>query len=524
MNKSNRRIVTTGYNYTQGFSWVEAGKILNQPNIKEGVPLPMYYDTRRVLSFLLAWRQFPLFNGMSGRAGQWIAFGVDRMRSELGIRAERVHLSAGSRAEKEKLSSIELLIELGLIEYRHLDRKNLIWPTQADLEQLRLDAVLLPTELGGGPTGYFNRHSFQASSLFYWLSDRLNLVQLEQSFNPFLPSVESDLKQAESNLRQTMSGRSDGTQASSKPDSSLHGSLWFSKDKAGDNRQGDTLSHRVVCSEKHISLGKVIYDEGALAGELLSQPQPLYQLLRQAHRSLVRYRGPGINHAKALELAEGWLTQQLPFGEASAIVERLISEWNNGQSDLYSPLGVLIKRLEMALSSSAPRSYSRRVTSNTFQAFSGSKTTRTAFLKTVGQKGHGYSPGPSPKTIARLEDAGSPCSCEDGQSQETACLIPERNAKATDKDKNKEEINPDALWQQTLEKLNTRLTPDKFQLLEGSRLVILPSGEQSPVVRLVGEWQLRQLGQVDLNIIRLTLGQSLGQPAWKLRFTAQPVN
>lgn len=517
-NKSNRLIVTSGYNYTAGFSWIAAGEILNQPNIKEGVPLSMYYDTRRVLSFLLAWRQFPLFNGVSGRTGQWIAFGVDRMRSELGIRAERVRIAGNCDVQipAQNLSAIVLLEQLGIIKCEHLNQSNPTWPTLADLEQLRLDATLLPTELGGGPAGYFNRHSFQSSNLFYRLADWLNLPELEQPFNPFLPSVESDLKQAQASLSQTWGGQRTATQASPKPDSSLHGGLWFSK--------GGYIRSKVDLSEA-FRVGEVCYEKEAITSpnELTTLAQPLYQLLRQFHSSLTNYSGSGMSEAKAFELANRWMTQKLSFEQASVIANRLILDWNEGQSSIYSPVGVLIKRLETALSSAVPRSYSRRVTSNTFHASFGNKTTHLTSLKTVGQKGQGYSPSPGRKTIAWLEDAESLRAYEDGQNRETACLSSERNANDRGKDKDKEEINPDALWQQTLETLSTRLTPGKFQLLEGSRLEILSADAQNLVVRLVGEWQLRQLGQVDLNIIRLTLGQSLGQPAWKLRFTAQSV-
>lgn len=331
-----RRIVKTSYNYTQGFSWASAECILDKPEIKSQIPLYMYYDTRRVLSFLLAWRQFPLFNGMSGHSGQWLAFGVDKMRSELGIRAERVRLpvyrqgklSPAKWLEKENLSSLVLLERLGIVECHHLDKNTSAWPTYDELEQLRLDAAMLPAELGGGPDGYFHRHSFQTSSLFYRLADWLDLSDSDQPFNPFLLTFESGLKQAGSNLSHTLNGQSKPTQARPRSDSSLHGDSWSGKD--GSKQQKPGLSE-VAYSKAE---GTHISEEPSFPDDLLLQAQPLYQLLRHAHYSLAGYNGSGMSEVKAVELANRWVGQELAFEQASAIVHRLTSDWNSARNNI----------------------------------------------------------------------------------------------------------------------------------------------------------------------------------------------
>lgn len=308
------------------------------------------------------------------------------MRSELGIRAERVRLS-GQRSRKaivnpakwpereDQSSSLVLLERLGIVECHQVEKNNLNWPSYTDLEQLRLDAALLPPELGGGPGGYFHRHSFQTSSLFYRLADWLELSECNRFFNPFLPRIESDLKQARSNLSQTSNGQSSPTQASPGSDSSLHVDSWSGKDGYEQLNHGliEVASSKDDCAQ--------LKDECSLQDALLPQAQPLYQLLRQAHQSLTGYNGSGMSEAKANELANRWVARHLPVEEASLIVQQLISDWNNAQSNIYSPIGLLIKRLEAALSQPSSRTANKRLQPTPAQTFSYNEATRPAFRK-----------------------------------------------------------------------------------------------------------------------------------------------
>jgi hypothetical protein len=420
-----------------------------------------------------------------------------------------------------------LLERLRIVECHHLGKTTPAWPTYNDLEQLRLDAAMLPAELGGGPDGYFHRHSFQTSSLFYRLADWLALSESDQLFNPFLLTFESGLKQAGSNLSHTLNGQSNSTQASPRSDSSLHGDAWSGKD--GSKQQKPGLIEIAYSKAE----GTQIPEEPSFPDNLLPQAQPIYQLLRHAHYSLTGYNGSGMSEVKAVELANRWIGQELSFEQASVIIHRLTSDWNSARNNIYSPIGVLIKRLEVALSLPALRTPDKPLPPTTSQTFSysGNEARRPAFLNTFGRRRHhpfmpnhsSYSIKPfgreksvgvgiSPEQSAQTEPLEAYNPYQDVQSREKYC--------SGSSGFTGNEIELDKIWQQTLEKLAVNLPPMKFQLLDASRLELFLANELHPVLKLNRQWQLSQLGEVDLSIIRLTLRRFLGEQAWKLSFTS----
>jgi hypothetical protein len=111
-----------------------------------------------VFALIIAWCHFPLFKGMRGRKGQWMALSLERASREVSMRPQRFN------------ECVAQLVEAGLIERGRAGEGLLI--SEDEFYLLRLDATQLGQELGEGQQGQrtlWSNRSIQRKNHLYQL-------------------------------------------------------------------------------------------------------------------------------------------------------------------------------------------------------------------------------------------------------------------------------------------------------------------------------------------------------------------
>lgn len=203
--KHSRAARRTGFNYRQSEYWIAAGSLIEEQAARP-VAVELRFGCQLVLSLILAWMNFPLFNS-GARQGDWMTLGCDRMCKELRVTSRNV-LSYMYELERAGLV-LPGRVGTGLISRLEFDT------LKADIPQL---ADHLAPDLAGKDVAcdYWQARCVQQKSTFYRLKPGISRPSLP-SFNPFQPEARAE--RTEKDLGRTWDGPEKDVQGSFLNDS-----------------------------------------------------------------------------------------------------------------------------------------------------------------------------------------------------------------------------------------------------------------------------------------------------------------
>lgn len=153
----------TGFDYRASRYYEEAGRLTGAIN---GLEKPA--ECHLVLSFIIAWSRFPLFENLPATGANWMALAFSRCAGELKMRASTF---------KECLAELE---KAGLVRLAGLAEGLLSQATLAELQARR-------AALTGEAARYWNAHFFQKHTTLYLLAVPTDAAL--PVFNPFGESL-----------------------------------------------------------------------------------------------------------------------------------------------------------------------------------------------------------------------------------------------------------------------------------------------------------------------------------------------
>lgn len=190
----------TGFDYMHSPYYTVADRIVRQAALgRADLSESTRLDCIRALTLIIAWLNFPLFRQVAN--GRWMTLGVDRMREELKMRADRLRINA--RNEKAQAESVFYLLQsLGILQRVGVvpdalaggggETGGSIVPpgsiAQSEFDALKSRARLLTRDQGGD---YITWRCFQpGKTLFYRLKESISLESDNlPPFNPFLQAI-----------------------------------------------------------------------------------------------------------------------------------------------------------------------------------------------------------------------------------------------------------------------------------------------------------------------------------------------
>lgn len=165
----------TGFDYVNSSYFAEATRLIEkyaEPFISE----ELLFGCKRVLSLIITWCNFPLFNGWSNRQGHWMVLGTAHCARELKMRIANF---------KNCVVQLELA---GLIV---TGRAGIDVLTRPAFEQLQYDCSIVEKDFGKEAATFWSRHSIQSKTTVYSLPEQLELDLTLPASNPFI--VRKDL-------------------------------------------------------------------------------------------------------------------------------------------------------------------------------------------------------------------------------------------------------------------------------------------------------------------------------------------
>jgi hypothetical protein len=177
---------STNFDYVNSCYFTEASRLIDN-FAKQTIQADLLFGCKRVLSLIIAWCHFPLFNGLSKRQGRWMVLATVHCSHELRMRV------AYFRECVEELEAAGLIVT-GQAGNGMLERYA--------FEQLRYDCTNLEELLGSEATKYYwSRQSVQTKTLVYRLAEEVELDKTLATFNPFISGKDERINLVEDRER-----------------------------------------------------------------------------------------------------------------------------------------------------------------------------------------------------------------------------------------------------------------------------------------------------------------------------------
>lgn len=463
----------TGFNYQTSRYFEEAGRL-----IEPAVKLENEADCRLVLSFIIAWSRFPLFENLPVNGASWMALSFARGACELKMRASKF------KACLDELEKAGLLRLAGLSD-GFLSASNL-----TELQTRR-------SGLTGEAADCWNAHFFQKHTTLYIL-----LVTLSATLPTFNPFGET--------LTSTGMASKFGLDTSTNPER-LTGSFPFdscrNESNNNDNNEIDNLrtneAGRSEIASTVAGFGKSDKLETTVQ-KLNTQEMSIYEFITMEANfegySRLEDKRETLDRREALKFATNG---QYNLEQVRTRYEQVKEVWAS-QSGCRNPLALLHWTLTQDVDPRRGKlnSYKQPHTDNPVtrpKSYEANKSTP----KNYSRPQLSFQKRMFPQSQPELSNPSSNPSKEasDFNQSSPAIFAPSSEAR-----------EPGKLWKVICEDLAGRfqLAPVKQALLKDSALHFKAENNTQVEIVLRSIWEERQLDSLTRNIINLALRQRLG--------------
>ncbi|HEX2912208.1 MAG TPA: hypothetical protein VH186_15470, partial [Chloroflexia bacterium] len=169
---------STNFDYVNSCYFAEASRLVANCTT-QSIQDSLLFGCKQVLSLIIAWCRFPLFNGISNRQGRWMILATAHCSRELRMRVSQF------RECVEELEAAGLIVTgqagNGMIE-------------RYAFEQLRYDCTNSGKLAGTEASKYWGRHSVQTKTLVYRLGETVELDSTLPAFNPFISGKDENIE------------------------------------------------------------------------------------------------------------------------------------------------------------------------------------------------------------------------------------------------------------------------------------------------------------------------------------------
>lgn len=178
---------STGFSYVNSRYFEEAVQVIEKYAIRPIHP-ELLFGCKLTLSLIIAWCQFPLFNGMNDRQGRWITLASSHCTRELKVRTDSFRQYLAELKEAGLLQTAQAGSTIGVVEPQ-------------EIAQLRQDCLNIKSLFGSWAGHYWSERSIQAKSMVYRIPDSVKVSGSLPQFNPFglpitVPTTTAVQKQA----------------------------------------------------------------------------------------------------------------------------------------------------------------------------------------------------------------------------------------------------------------------------------------------------------------------------------------
>lgn len=468
-------VTRTGFDYRASRYFEEAVRLIGQ-----AAGLENESDCRLVLSFIIAWSRFPLFENLPANGANWMALSFGRGACELKMRASKF---------KTCLDELE---KAGLVRLAGLSEGLL---SASDLDELQTRR----TNLTGEAAKFWNAHFFQKHTTLYLLAVTPDASL--PTFNPFVETLAATGKTSEVVLN-----------TSTKP-ARLAGSFPFDscKNESNKNNDDDDEIDNLKANEAGVSeiagtVGEFNKPDklNSLLERLNIQEQSIYEFITaEAHfegYSRLEDKRETLDPREALKFAT---SGRYTLEQVRTRYEQVREVWVS-RSGCHNPLALLHWTLTQDIDPRRSNSKNYKQTTNS-PAFSKPVNGRTAYEIARGTAKNYARPQLSfqkrmfPHT---QPDLSSPAGEAIDFNQSSPAIFAQPA----------ETREPEKLWKVICEDLAGRfqLNPLKQALLKDSALHFKTDDNSRVEIVLRSIWEERQLDGLTRNVINLALRQRLG--------------
>jgi hypothetical protein len=298
--KHSRASRRTNFNYQQSEYWAAAGRLIEEQAARP-VAVELRYGCQMVLSLILAWMHYPLFNGTGGRGGEWMTLGCDRMCKELRITGRNV------------LSCMYELERCGLVLPGRLETGII---SRLEFDTLKADIPMLASS-------FWQARCVQQKSTFYRLKPGVARPSLPV-FNPFLSQTGPE--RAEKDVGRAWEG----------PEKDLQSSFELEEPPERASEVLPTSFSGLHDSEYEHDM-KI---EKVLEKEMGPDQLEKYTFLRSIHEMF-----PGSRCGEMLDQAAVRLSSQYEMPTIKAAFKKVSRDWSRNGHLIENPVALFISQL-----------------------------------------------------------------------------------------------------------------------------------------------------------------------------------